>query len=92
MKATLDLPGDLIKEMKLRAVHGDRKFKDVVADTIRRGLAAPEPPPASVLRHRVKLPIIQAPPGAPKVSLTGEDIDHILNKQEIGWLDETARH
>lgn len=37
MKTTLDLPNDLVRELKLRAVNEGKKLKDVVADLIRRG-------------------------------------------------------
>lgn len=92
MKATLDLPSELIKEMKLRAVHTDRSLKEVVAETIRRGLAAPEPPSPPAPRKRVQIPIFHAPPGAPKFNLTGEDIDRILIEQEIQSHREAAGH
>lgn len=39
MKITLDLPNDLVKEVKLRAVHDERKLKDLMADLLRAGLA-----------------------------------------------------
>ena len=38
MKTTIELPDDLIKEVKLLAVGEGRKLKDVVADLLRRGL------------------------------------------------------
>jgi hypothetical protein len=41
MKTTLDLPADLVKAMKLRAVHEGRKLKDVAAELLERGLSAP---------------------------------------------------
>jgi plasmid stability protein len=40
MKTTLDLPDDLVKEVKLRAVHEGQKFKDAVIDLLRKGLSA----------------------------------------------------
>jgi plasmid stability protein len=39
MKATLDLPDDLLKEVRLRAVHEGKKLKDAVAELLRKGLA-----------------------------------------------------
>lgn len=39
MKATFDLPPDLIRAVKLRAVHEGRKLKDVAADLLKRGLS-----------------------------------------------------
>lgn len=90
MKATLDLPDDLLKEMKLRAVHEGRKFKDVAAEVFRRGLA--QPAQGADLHHRVKLPVIVSPPGTPTVSLTGEDIDRLLMEDEIKWHHESSGH
>ena len=40
MKTTLDLPDALVKQVKLRALHDGKKFKDAVAETLRAGLAA----------------------------------------------------
>ena len=40
MKTTLDLPDDLVKEMKLLAIHEGKKLKDAVADLLRKGLSA----------------------------------------------------
>jgi len=38
MKTTIDLPPDLVQEMKLLAVREGRKLKDVAADLLKRGL------------------------------------------------------
>jgi plasmid stability protein len=40
MKTTLELPDDLMKAIKLRAVHEGKKLKDAIAETLRAGLAA----------------------------------------------------
>jgi plasmid stability protein len=52
MKTTLDLPDDLVKEVKLRAVHEGRKLKDEMADLLRKGLAAGTGAPTSVKADR----------------------------------------
>lgn len=44
MKITFDLPPELFRELKIRAVHEGRKLKDVAADLLKRGLAGPETP------------------------------------------------
>ena len=86
MKTTLDLPNALVRAMKLRAVHEGRKLKDVAAETIRRGLAQPEPP-SKPIRHRVKLPLIQCRhTAAPATELTADKVSGILLKQEAQWL------
>jgi plasmid stability protein len=38
MKTTLDLPEDLVTEIKLKAAREHRKMKDVAAEALRRGL------------------------------------------------------
>jgi hypothetical protein len=40
MKTTLDLPDDLMREVKIRAVHEHKKLKDAIAEFIRKGMAA----------------------------------------------------
>ena len=40
MKTTLNLPDDLVKEVKLRAVNDGMKLQDAVADLLRKGLAS----------------------------------------------------
>jgi hypothetical protein len=42
MKTTLDLPDDLMREVKIRAVHERKKLKDMIAEFIRKGMAAPK--------------------------------------------------
>jgi hypothetical protein len=82
MKTTLDLPDDLVKELKLLAVHEDKRLKDAVADVLRAGLAA-----RSTLRARPKrgrilikkdqktgLPVIQCPADAPARRMTTEQL------------------
>lgn len=45
MKATFDLPPELIRELKLRAVNEGRKLRELAAELLQRGLAAPSPSP-----------------------------------------------
>ncbi len=82
MKTTLDLPEDLVREMKFRAVREGRKLRDVAAEVFRRGLAAPAPNPG--VRHRVKLPIIPAPAGAKPFELSGERLLELEMEAEGG--------
>lgn len=53
MKITLDLPDDLLRTMKIRAVQEGRKFKDVAAEIFRSGLAQPRPTENPAPRQRV---------------------------------------
>lgn len=47
MKTTLDLPDELVRRVKMRAIQSDRKLKDMVAALLDAGLRAePSPAPA----------------------------------------------
>jgi hypothetical protein len=39
MKTTLDLPDELMREVKIRAIHEHKKLKDTIAELIRKGLS-----------------------------------------------------
>jgi hypothetical protein len=81
MKTTLDLPAELIKAVKLRAVEENRKLKDAVAEYLRRGLARETPPARR--RRRVRLPLIRcAHPARPGEEITPERADAILAAEE----------
>jgi len=59
MKTTLELPDELVKEVKLRAVHEGGKLKDTVAELLRLGLTATAPrvarPDRAALARRTAL-------------------------------------
>ena len=83
MKTTLDLPDDLMRAVKIRAVEEDRKLKDMVADLLSKGLAQPvcETPQ---IRHRVKLPLVHSTHAArPGDEITPERMHEILLQQEV---------
>ena len=80
MKTTIDLPEDLVREMKFRAVREGRKLRDVAEEVFRRGLAAPSPG----VRHRVKLPLIPTPSGAKPFELSGERLLELEMEAEEG--------
>jgi len=86
MKTTLDLPDELMRAVKIRAIEENRKLKDMFAELLRKGLAEPhaETPP---IRHRVKLPLIKGGhPAKPGEELTPEQIHEILMEQEVSDL------
>ena len=56
MKTTLDLPDELVREVKLRAVHEGKKLKDLTAEILRRGLSVSAP--TTPVRHSAQLPIV----------------------------------
>ena len=81
MKTTFDLPDELVREMKLRAVMQGRTLRDLGADFIRQGLglAAPRPaqapPSASIVQLSPGgLPVIRCRADAPALGLTVDDL------------------
>jgi hypothetical protein len=75
MKTTIDLPPDLVREMKLLAVHEGRKLKDVAADLLKRGLSSGQN------KAKSKAPkdfLLSAPASAP--DMTPEQVRRILEE------------
>jgi plasmid stability protein len=97
MKTTFDLPADLVRQLKLRALREGRKLKDAAADVLRAGLAAGRAPaaaekPATVRRDRkTGLPVIQCRRAAPRDrEPTPERVAQILQQQEAQWARDSG--
>lgn len=83
VKTTFDLPAELVRSVKLRALQQDRKLKDVVAELLRRALAEPLEIKDQSGRRRVELPLVRcAHPAAPDQTLTPDRVAAILEEQE----------
>ena len=76
MKTTIDLPPDLVREMKLLAVHEGRKLKDVAADLLKRGLSSEKnaDPGVAARKGAIKLPLFPSPTSAPATRLSTADL------------------
>ena len=88
MKTTLDLPDDLMREVKIRAATQGRKLKDVIAEAIRDSLARPagrfvEAPPLVISRTPGGFPYIKAIPGAIKRPATAEEIQRLIDESQL---------
>ncbi len=83
MKTTIDLPEDLVREMKFRAVREGRKLREVAAEVFRRGLAAPETTIQPGARRRIQLPIIPAPAGARPFELSGDRLLELEKEADV---------
>jgi plasmid stability protein len=82
VKTTLDLPDDLMRDIKIRAVKENRKLKDAIADLLQRGLSqkAVEPP---TVRHRVELPLVEcAREARPGEEMTPDRVAKLLLEEE----------
>lgn len=88
MKTTLDLPDELIRAVKLRAVMQRRTLKDLVADFLRQGLgiappARPATPPADSM-------IEIGPEGLPVVRCQAEAPATRMGAPELLQLEQAA--
>lgn len=82
MKTTLDLPDELMRSVKIRAVNENRKLKDMIADLLRRGLADESEGPEAV-RNRVQLPLVRcAHEARPDEEMTPERVARVLLDDE----------
>ena len=82
VKTTVDLPDDLMREVKIRAVRENRKLKEAMADLLRRGLSQRKPGRAAV-RDRVTLPIIECSHEArPGKEMTPDRVASVLLEEE----------
>lgn len=84
MKTTLDLPDELMREMKLRAVIQRRTLRDLVAEFLRQGLGLASPSqsdPAQAARSDAVvtqgdsgLPMIRCRTDAPATQMSLQDL------------------
>jgi len=82
MKTTLDLPDELMRTVRIRAVRENRKLKDLVADLLRRGLDE-TPTGVGQDRHRVRLPLVPcAHTARPSDEMTPGRVATILAEDE----------
>ncbi|HEX9730013.1 MAG TPA: hypothetical protein VGA37_16060 [Gemmatimonadales bacterium] len=82
MKTTLDLPDELMRAVKLRAVNENRKLKDMIAALLRHGLAQ-DVGASATIRARVRLPLVHCAHRArPAEEITPDRVAEILAAEE----------
>lgn len=81
MKTTLDLPDEIVREMKLRAVMQGRTLRDLAADFLRQGLGMAAPRPATTLPQKLPfdigadgIPIFHGSADAPATRMTLKEL------------------
>ena len=96
MKTTLDLPDELIREVKLRAVVQGRTVKELVAELLRQGLGVvplgrPEKPPVSSMVEIGErgLPVIRCRSHAPAA---GMSVEELLGLEQEIQAKEDLKH
>jgi hypothetical protein len=81
VKTTVELPDDLVRDLKVKAAREDRKLKDLMTELLRRGLE--DEPREEKPFKRVKLPLIHSKHPAKPGSLSPERIHEILVEDEV---------
>ncbi|MCI0358752.1 MAG: hypothetical protein L0211_09745 [Planctomycetaceae bacterium] len=92
MKTTVDLPDNLLRQIKLRAVRNGQKLKEAFVELLRKGLAAPsQPRHSSAGRPVIKtdtetgLPYFEGAPDAPARHMT---VAELLALEQQTQLEE----
>lgn len=86
MKTTVDLPDELLRELKVRAASTDRSLKDLMAELLQRGLDVVDGAPDEV-DARVSLPLVVcAHPAAAGQEATPDRAAAVLLEQETEAL------
>jgi hypothetical protein len=85
MKTTLNLPDDLMRAVKIRAVEENRRLTDMITDLLWRGLAQ-EPSASPSVHNRLKLPLVKCAHRArPAEEMTPQRVAQVLLDQEAEW-------
>jgi hypothetical protein len=82
MRTTIDLPDDLIRQVKARAALDGLRLKDLITRFVEQGLKQGSLPPGARAK-RSELPVIRGATGHPVPSLTNAEIDRLLDADEV---------
>jgi len=92
MKTTLDLPDDILREMKLRALMQGRTLRDLAADFLRQGLGMAVPRQAMTLPQDLPfelgadgIPIFRGSADAPAARMS---LEALLKLEQDALTDE----
>ncbi len=83
MKTTLDLPDDLMREVKIRAAQEGRKLKDLLAEAIRTGLDVAHAPSPAAVRSALPLMKLAKAPGKVRALTLAESCE-LIKAAELG--------
>lgn len=82
MRTTIDLPDELLRQVKAKAALDGLKLKDLITRYVEQGLRDTPPRTGPLRRLRSELPVSRAATGRPLPSLTNADIQRILDEEE----------
>lgn len=107
MKTTIDLPDGLALSLKITAVRRGKIIKSLATESFRAAMQSMSSASSvarrgkikspvfsnapGIVRHRVKLPLIKAAPGALPFELTGQRIHELEMESEMESYDASLR-
>ena len=83
MRTTVDLPDELLRQVKAKAALDGMKLKDLIIRFVQQGLRQGAPPVAPLRRQRSELPVVRAATGRTLPALTNVDVQRMLEEEEI---------
>jgi hypothetical protein len=84
VKTTVELPDDLMRDLKIKAAREDRKLKDVMAELLRQSLYVESKPQKPL--NRLTFPLFESThAAAPGMTLTPDELDALLLEEEVRW-------
>ncbi len=83
MRTTIDLPDELLRQVKAKAALDGLKLKDLITRYVEQGLRGMQQK-GPLRRHRSELPVARAATGRPLPALTNGEIQRILDEEEAG--------
>jgi hypothetical protein len=82
VRTTIDLPDEILRQVKAKAALGGLKMKDLIARYVEQGLRGALPPTTPHKRQRSELPVARAATGRTLPDLTNTEIQSILDEEE----------
>ena len=96
MRTTIDLPPELVRALKIRAVNEGRKMKDLAADLLHRGLAlpgavpTPQPVKPRIVKQADGLPVVECKQHAPATRMSTDALlaleQEAINREDLQRL------
>jgi plasmid stability protein len=90
VKTTLELPDDLVREIKLQAVMHDRSFKELVTELLRRGLSAEITVPPKVKPTASDARIVIDADGLPTFRTRSDATKPMISIEDAQALEQRA--
>jgi hypothetical protein len=82
MRTTIDLPDELLRQVKAKAALDGLKLKDLITRYVEQGLKGVPPANAPLRRRRSDLPVARPATGRVVPVLTNVEIQRILDEEE----------